>query len=300
MDRVLLAVVIAVVAAVVALVLRRRARPDAPTQPRGRVPEQLDRRDFDAAGRPVAGGRVHVGRRATPAPTSSARRRCWRATRWPSPTIEYPARSGAPRALPRSTPCPLVVIADADGVVRQRSSARSPPPTSGPPSPRPARSTPSADVRLARRPMRSARRRDVRFAVGEVFGLGVEDVHRHAVARRPTRSRPCWIRRATSRPSIVSCSSSASATRSRPRRCLVSRLAGPLLLLGEDAGDLLVEQPGGVVAVLAAARSSGPRRGTPAAGCSTPSGRRGRSCPTRAPSGGRCRWPARGRWRRRC
>ena len=52
MDRVLLAVVIAVVAAVVALVLRRRARPDAPTQPRGRVPEQLDRRDFSSPDAP--------------------------------------------------------------------------------------------------------------------------------------------------------------------------------------------------------------------------------------------------------
>ena len=35
---------------------------------------------------------------------------------------------------------------------------------------------------------------------------------------------------------------------------LGDQLGGPLLLLGEDAGDLLVEQLGGVVAVLAAAR----------------------------------------------
>ena len=69
----------------------------------------------------------------------------------------------------------------------------------------------------------------------------------------PDSVRPCWIRLATSRPSMVSCSSSASAISSSPRRCLTSSSVGPLLLLGEDAGDLLVEQLGGLVAVLAAA-----------------------------------------------
>ena len=73
--------------------------------------------------------------------------------------------------------------------------------------------------------------------------------------RRPAGRRisvmPCWIRRATSGPSMVSCSSSASATRSRPRRCWVRISVARLLLLGEDPGDLLVDQLGGVVAVLA-------------------------------------------------
>ncbi len=46
MDRLLIAAAIVVVAVVVALVARRR-RPDAPTQPTGAVPTQLDRRDFE-------------------------------------------------------------------------------------------------------------------------------------------------------------------------------------------------------------------------------------------------------------
>ena len=45
MERVLVAAAIVVVAVVVALVARRR-RPDAPTQPAGRAPTQLDRADF--------------------------------------------------------------------------------------------------------------------------------------------------------------------------------------------------------------------------------------------------------------
>ena len=46
MDRLLIAAAIVVVAVVVALIARRR-RPDAPTQPAGRVPTQLDRGDFE-------------------------------------------------------------------------------------------------------------------------------------------------------------------------------------------------------------------------------------------------------------
>ena len=46
MDRVLIAAAIVAVAVVVALIVRRR-RPDAPTQPAGRVPTQLDRHDFE-------------------------------------------------------------------------------------------------------------------------------------------------------------------------------------------------------------------------------------------------------------
>jgi hypothetical protein len=45
-DRVLIAAAIVVVAVVIALIVRRR-RPDAPTQPAGRVPTQLDRQDFE-------------------------------------------------------------------------------------------------------------------------------------------------------------------------------------------------------------------------------------------------------------
>jgi hypothetical protein len=45
-QQLLLAVVLAVVAVAVAAVLRRLQRPAAPTQPRYRAPDQLDRSDF--------------------------------------------------------------------------------------------------------------------------------------------------------------------------------------------------------------------------------------------------------------
>ncbi len=46
MERVLIAVAIVAVVGIVALVAQRRRVPDAPTQRRYRVPEQLDRSDF--------------------------------------------------------------------------------------------------------------------------------------------------------------------------------------------------------------------------------------------------------------
>jgi hypothetical protein len=54
MERLLLALVIMVVAVAVAEVLRRRRRPDAPTQPRYEVPSQVDRADFVGDGWLVA------------------------------------------------------------------------------------------------------------------------------------------------------------------------------------------------------------------------------------------------------
>jgi protein-disulfide isomerase len=51
MERVLIAVGIAVAVAVLAWVLERR-RPEAPTQRRWAVPDQLDRADFDRPGAP--------------------------------------------------------------------------------------------------------------------------------------------------------------------------------------------------------------------------------------------------------
>ena len=47
MTRIVVAVAIVAVAAVVAHLVRRRRVPDAPTQRRGHVPDQLDRSDFD-------------------------------------------------------------------------------------------------------------------------------------------------------------------------------------------------------------------------------------------------------------
>ncbi len=46
MQRLIVAAAIVAVAATIALSIRRRARPDAPTQQRHRVPAQLDRADF--------------------------------------------------------------------------------------------------------------------------------------------------------------------------------------------------------------------------------------------------------------
>jgi hypothetical protein len=46
MARLVLAAALAVIAVLVAAVLRRRAPVDAPTQPRGVLPSQLDRADF--------------------------------------------------------------------------------------------------------------------------------------------------------------------------------------------------------------------------------------------------------------
>jgi hypothetical protein len=51
MDRLLLALAIAAAAAAVAVAFRRR-RADAPIQPVGRVPAQLDRADFAGPGKP--------------------------------------------------------------------------------------------------------------------------------------------------------------------------------------------------------------------------------------------------------
>jgi hypothetical protein len=52
MTRLLLAAALAVVAVGVAAVLRRRAPVDAPTQPRGAIPSQLDRSDFPGQTQP--------------------------------------------------------------------------------------------------------------------------------------------------------------------------------------------------------------------------------------------------------
>lgn len=52
MERLIVAAVIVLLVAAVAAIVQRRRRPDAPTQRRYRVPEQLDRADFDGADRP--------------------------------------------------------------------------------------------------------------------------------------------------------------------------------------------------------------------------------------------------------
>ncbi|MEM9517495.1 MAG: thioredoxin family protein [Actinomycetota bacterium] len=52
MERVLIAVAIVAVVGIVALIAQRRRAPDAPTQRRYRVPDQLDRADFPRADAP--------------------------------------------------------------------------------------------------------------------------------------------------------------------------------------------------------------------------------------------------------
>lgn len=54
MERLLVAVAVVAVVAVVAEVVRRRRASDPPTQPRGQIPAQLDRSDFDGRGWLVA------------------------------------------------------------------------------------------------------------------------------------------------------------------------------------------------------------------------------------------------------
>jgi len=117
MDRVLLAVVIAVVAAVVALLLRRRARPDAPTQPRGRVPEQLDRRDF---GQPDVPWLVAVFTSQTCDACADVRSKVevLASDQVAVAAIEYPADRELHDRY-HIDAVPLVVIADPDGVVRR-------------------------------------------------------------------------------------------------------------------------------------------------------------------------------------
>ena len=54
MGRLLLAIALVAVVAVVADLVRRRRATDPPTQARGEIPSQLDRRDFDGSGWLVA------------------------------------------------------------------------------------------------------------------------------------------------------------------------------------------------------------------------------------------------------
>ena len=116
MDRLLIAGAIVVVALVVALIVRRR-RPDAPTQPAGLVPTQLDRDDFE---RPDAPWLVAVFTSATCTTCEDVVRKAevlasedvavtdvqWQSGR------EIHDRYGIDAV-------PLLVIADGEGVVRR-------------------------------------------------------------------------------------------------------------------------------------------------------------------------------------
>ena len=117
MDRLLVALAIVAAALVVAVVLRRRRRPDAPTQPAGRVPAQLDRAEFP---RPDADWLVVVFTSAT---CRSCQDVASKAAVLESDDVavaeaEY-QRDRAVHARYRIDAVPLVVIADAAGVVHR-------------------------------------------------------------------------------------------------------------------------------------------------------------------------------------
>ena len=116
MERVLLAVAIAVVAAVIALVWRRR-RPDAPTQSRGRIPDQLDRNDFP---HPDVAWLVAVFTSATCDACADVRAKVevLASAEVAVTAVEHPERRDVHDRY-HIDAVPLVVIADADGVVRR-------------------------------------------------------------------------------------------------------------------------------------------------------------------------------------
>ena len=117
MDRLVIAVGIAVLAGVLALVIRRRRRPDAPTRAPGSVPAQLDRADF--AG-PEAPWLVVVFTSATCASCPDVRSKAdvLASNDVAVDTVEFPARRDVHRRYGIDA-VPLLLIADAAGVVRQ-------------------------------------------------------------------------------------------------------------------------------------------------------------------------------------
>ncbi len=116
MDRVLLALGIAVAAGALAMVLRRR-RPDAPMQPSGRFPHQLDRADFDQPRTPWL---VAVFTSPTCDACQDVRSKAEvLATNEVAVSVaEYPERRDLHDRY-QIDAVPLVVIADAQGVVQK-------------------------------------------------------------------------------------------------------------------------------------------------------------------------------------
>jgi hypothetical protein len=116
MDRLLIAAAIVAVAVVVALLVRRR-RPDAPAQVSRSVPSQLDRSDFD---QPDAAWLVAVFTSATCDTCGEVVRAARTLAAPPSVVVtdvEYQSRRELHDRY-RVEAVPMVVIADAEGVVR--------------------------------------------------------------------------------------------------------------------------------------------------------------------------------------
>jgi hypothetical protein len=116
MDRVLLALGIAVAAAAVAIALRHR-RPDAPMQSSGRIPEQLDRADFDQPSTPwlVA---VFTSATCDACKDVTSKAEVLATNDVAVSVAEYPDRRDLHERY-NIDAVPLVVIADADGVVQR-------------------------------------------------------------------------------------------------------------------------------------------------------------------------------------
>jgi hypothetical protein len=116
MDRVVIAAAIVALAVAVALVVKRRRRPDAPTQVTRAVPSQLDRGDFD---RPDADWLVVVFTSATCDTCAGvvAAARPLAADDVAVVEVEYQTQRPV-HARYDVEAVPMVVVADRDGVVR--------------------------------------------------------------------------------------------------------------------------------------------------------------------------------------
>jgi hypothetical protein len=115
-ERLLIAAAIVLAAVAVAVVVRRR-RPDAPTQPTGAVPSQLDRRDFD---RPDADWLVVVFTSATCRTCADvvAKAVVMASDDVAVSDVEWQSRKDVHERYGIDA-VPLLVIADRDGVVRR-------------------------------------------------------------------------------------------------------------------------------------------------------------------------------------
>ena len=115
MERLLIAGAVILVAVVVALVVDRR-RPDAPTAPRWAVPTQLDRADFAEPGRPwlVA---VFTSSTCDACTGTAAKAAVLACDDVAVDEVEVAGRAELHRRYAIDA-VPLVVVADAEGVVR--------------------------------------------------------------------------------------------------------------------------------------------------------------------------------------
>jgi hypothetical protein len=113
MDRLVLALAIMAVAAVVAEVARRRRRADPPTQPRHRLPAQLDRADFDGEGWLVA---VFTSDTCSTCADVVRKADVVRCDEVSVSIVSFQARRDLHERY-RIDAVPCLVVADADGVV---------------------------------------------------------------------------------------------------------------------------------------------------------------------------------------